>query len=92
MPVGIAVREAGKARSSANLPVHCEDEGELIHRSGKTRVPERARKLEGSECYGASVLDLIVEEQKGGQVVGPGAQTAGCHAEGAVAWHPPAAM
>ena len=67
MLVGIAVRKTGKARCGVSLPVHREDEGELIDRAWETHVPERARKLEGSECCGAAGLDLIIEDQKAGQ-------------------------
>ena len=65
MLVGIAVRKTGKARCGVSLPMHREDEGELIDRALETHVPERARKLEGSECCGAAGLDLIIEDQKG---------------------------
>ena len=68
MLVGIAVRKTGKARRGVSLPVHREDEGELIDEAWETH-PERARKLEGSECCGAAGLDLIIEDQKGGQPV-----------------------
>ena len=69
MLVGIAVRKTGKARRGVSLPAYRENEGELIDRARETRVPERARKLEGSECCGAAGLDLIIEDQKGGQPV-----------------------
>ena len=67
MLVGIAVGKTGKARCGVSLPMHREDEGELIDRAWKTHVPERARKLEGSEGCGAARLDLTVEDQKAGQ-------------------------
>ena len=69
MPVGIAVRKSGKARGDVSLPVHREDEGELINRAWEIHVPERARKLEGSECCSAAGLHLIIEDQKGSQPV-----------------------
>ena len=50
MLVGIAVRKTCEARCCFSLPAHREDEGELIDRAWGDRVPERARKLEGSEC------------------------------------------
>src|SRR5271166_984905 len=69
MLVGIAVRKSDKARCSVSLPVHREDEGELIDRVWELQMPERVRKLEGSERRGAAWLDLIIEDQKAGQVV-----------------------
>jgi hypothetical protein len=60
--VGIAVRKTSKARCGVSLPVHREDEGELIDRAWEIHVPDRSRKLEGSERCGAAWLDLIIED------------------------------
>jgi hypothetical protein len=49
MLIDIAVRETGKARCGVSFPMHREDECEIIDRALETHVPERARKLEGSE-------------------------------------------
>ncbi len=68
MLVGIAVCKARKACCGVSLPVHREDERDLIDRAWETH-PERARKLEGSEGCGAAGLDLIIEDQKPGQPV-----------------------
>jgi hypothetical protein len=59
--VGIAVRETGKARRGVSLPVHREDECELIDRAREVH-PERARKLEGSEGCCAAGVDLTIED------------------------------
>jgi hypothetical protein len=67
MLLGIGVCKTGEARGGVSFPANGEDEGELIDRAWQTH-PERARKLEGSECRGKAGLDLIIEDQKGGQV------------------------
>ncbi len=69
MRICIAVRKTGKARRGVGLPAHRVNEGELIDRACETRVPKRARKLEGPECCGAAGLDLIIEDEKGGRPV-----------------------
>jgi hypothetical protein len=69
MPVGVAVCEAGKARSGISFAVRREDQGELIDRVGEMHIPERTRKFEGSEGGGVAEFDLIIEDQKAGQPV-----------------------
>ena len=64
--VGMAGRKSGKARCAVSLPLHRENKGEVIAEAWEIH-PKRARKLEGATRCDASRLDLIIEEQKGGQ-------------------------
>jgi hypothetical protein len=69
MLVRIAVCKTRKTPCGVSLPLHREDEGQLVHGAGEARVSERPRQLECPECCSAARLELIVEDHEGRQRV-----------------------